>query len=133
MDKMDWYEKSKVAGRFRSISQEEKIRIFEFRDNPTTAELALWKILRNNQIRGLRFRRQHKIGQFIVDFYCHKIGLVIEVDGAIHEKRKSEDRLRTEWLQTVGLQVARFSNEDVLNNPIGVKSQILSLVDLKAL
>jgi very-short-patch-repair endonuclease len=128
---MDWYGKSKLAGRFRSISQEEKIRIFEFRDNPTTAEKALWKILRKNQIRGLRFRRQHKIGQFIVDFYCHEIGLIIEADGAIHEKQKAEDQVRTEWLQTLGLKIVRFTNEDILNNLQDVKSRICALIDHK--
>jgi very-short-patch-repair endonuclease len=127
---MDWFEKSKFVGRFRSIHDEEKIRIFEFRDNPTPAEKALWKILRNNQINGLKFRRQHKIGQFIVDFYCHEIGLIIEADGNIHDNRKAEDRVRTEWLQTMGLKIIRFSNEEILKNLEDVKTRIYSLASI---
>jgi very-short-patch-repair endonuclease len=56
---------------------------------------------------------------------------VIEVDGAIHENRKAEDRVRTEWLQTLGLKIVRFNNEDILNNLDGVKSRICALVDHK--
>jgi very-short-patch-repair endonuclease len=126
---MKWYDKSKVVGRFRSISPEEKVRTFEFRDNPTPAERSLWKILRNNQICGLKFRRQHKIGQFIVDFYCHKIGLVIELDGAVHNNRKVEDQVRTDWLKTLGLRIVRFRNEDIMNNMQSVISTIMELAD----
>jgi very-short-patch-repair endonuclease len=80
---MNWYDKSKACGRYRHLNDAEKLRSYEFRDNPTLGEKALWNMVRNNQIHGLRFRRQHKIGQFIVDFYCHKVNLVVEIDGGI--------------------------------------------------
>lgn len=122
--KINWYEKSKVCGRYRKLKNEEKLRIYEFRDNPTPAEKTLWEIVRNNQIRGLRFRRQHKIGQFIVDFYCHKAGLVIEVDGSIHDRRKIEDQVRSEYFKSLGLEVLRFSNDEVLQNMTMVQQRI---------
>ncbi|MBN2188752.1 MAG: TM0996/MTH895 family glutaredoxin-like protein [Chitinispirillaceae bacterium] len=121
---MNWYEKSKVCGRYRKFKNEEKLRIYEFRDNPTPAEKALWEIVGNNQIRNLRFRRQHKIGQFIVDFYCHKAGLVVEVDGGIHEKRKAEDSVRSGFLKSLGLAVLMFTNNEVLDNIGQVRKRI---------
>jgi very-short-patch-repair endonuclease len=126
---MNWYEKSKLTGRFRVINNEEKLRIFEFRDNPTEAELALWNILRNKQILGLKFRRQHKIGQFIVDFYCHKTALVIEADGKIHDNRTTEDTVRTNWLKSIGLHVVRFSNEEILSQTEKVRAEIISYIE----
>lgn len=121
---MNWYEKSKICGRYRWLKDEEKVRIHEFRDNPTPAEKALWDTLKNKRIKGFKFRRQHKIGQFIVDFYCHNAGLIIEVDGGIHEKRKSEDQVRSRFFRTLGLRVIRFSNEEILTSIQVIKQKI---------
>ena len=126
---MNWYEKSKLTGRFRKINNEEKTRIYEFRDNPTEAEFALWNILNKKQILGLKFRRQHKIGQFIVDFYCHKAGLVIEADGKIHDKRTTEDAIRTKWLESIGLHVIRYKNEVILSQPEKIRTEITSFIE----
>jgi very-short-patch-repair endonuclease len=128
---MNWYEKSKLVGRYRKIKNYEKTRIFEFRDNPTPAELALWNILKNKQLLGTKFRRQHKIGQFIVDFYCHKAGLVIEADGKIHERRTAEDAVRTKWLESIGLHVMRFTNDVILSQPEKVIMEIASYIESK--
>ncbi len=125
---MNWYDKSKLLGRFRKLNNTEKTRIYEFRDNPTPAEAALWDIVKNKQINGYKFRRQHKVGQFVVDFYCHKAELVIEVDGAVHNEKKAEDIVRADWLMTLGLQIVRFRNEDVLANPIMVKEKLLEIL-----
>lgn len=67
-------------------------------------------MVRNKQIEGLKFRRQHKIGQFIVDFYCHQAKLVVEIDGSIHEGRIKEDAVRTKHIESFGLKVLRFTN-----------------------
>ena len=123
---MSWYDKSKLVGRFRKLNDSEKLRIYEFRDNPTPAEAVVWEMVRNKQLNGYKFRRQHKIGQFIVDFYCHKAGLVIEVDGDVHAKREIEDNVRTDWLNTIGLKVLRFTNDEVLNERQVVKDKILA-------
>jgi very-short-patch-repair endonuclease len=88
----------------------------ELRLNMTKAEEVLWEKLRKKQIDGNIFRRQHPIDRFIADFYCHNAKLVIEVDGEIHENQKEYDIGRTEELNDLGLQVIRFTNEEVLNN-----------------
>jgi very-short-patch-repair endonuclease len=78
--------------------------------------LALWDALRHRQLAGLKFRCQHPVGQFILDFYCPAQKLVIEVDGIIHEQRKEYDLARTAQLNEFGYQVLRFTNAEVLNN-----------------
>lgn len=84
----------------------------------TEAEKILWKWLNKNQIQGLQFRRQHPINRFIADFYCHKIKLVIELDGGIHEldKNKEYDGERSELFRKFGLKVIRFTNSQIINN-----------------
>ncbi|MBX3084859.1 MAG: endonuclease domain-containing protein [Anaerolineae bacterium] len=88
----------------------------EMRINPTPAELRLWSRLRDRQCAGLRFRRQHVIDRFIVDFYCGEHNLVIEVDGEIHQYTKEEDAIRQEFLGSLNLKVIRFSNEQVMKS-----------------
>lgn len=74
---------------------------------------------------GLKFRRQQVIDRFIVDFYCHEVKLVIEVDGEIHNYTQVEDAIRQEFLESLGLQVVRFKNEDVLFRIEGVLEEIV--------
>ena len=76
------------------------------------------------QLHNFVFRRQHCIGQFIVDFYCYKAKLVIEVDGEIHRYNPEEDKIRQEYLESLKLKVLRFSNNDVLNSTDKVILQI---------
>jgi very-short-patch-repair endonuclease len=71
-------------------------------------------MLRGGRFGGLKFRRQHPIGPFTVDFYCDEINLVVEVDGASHEDRAEHDRKRTEYLEQHGLRVFRVTNADVM-------------------
>jgi very-short-patch-repair endonuclease len=96
------------------------------RSEPTEAENLLWQRLRRHHIHGLSFRRQHSIGQFIVDFYCAKARLVIEVDGLIHQYQGEEDSIRQKYLESYDLKVLRFSNDIVLNNIDEVVKQIIS-------
>ena len=79
----------------------------------TTTEKILWSKLCNKQIDGLRFRNQHPIDRYIVDFYCHKVKLVIEVDGGIHETRKEYDENRNQYLAAGTYTVIHFNNEDI--------------------
>lgn len=92
----------------------------EMRHHPTPAEAALWECLRGRRVAKLKFRRQHAIDRFIVDFYCPEARLVIEVDGAIHQYTQEEDALRTAFLESLGLRVIRFGNEAVLGDMAGV-------------
>jgi primosomal protein N' (replication factor Y) len=90
----------------------------------TDAERRLWSMLRGNRLAGYKFRRQHPIGPFIVDFACIEQQLVIEADGGQHADNEADQR-RTEWLEGHGWRVMRFWNNDVLANPAGVAETIL--------
>ena len=85
------------------------------RRNETKAEKLLWEKLRNNQLEGLKFRRQHPVNIYIADFYCHKFKLIIELDGDYHnqEEQKQKDEVRTEVLGLNDLKIIRFKNEEV--------------------
>jgi very-short-patch-repair endonuclease len=82
--------------------------------NPTPAEDALWQALRNAKL-GVRFRRQHVIDRFIVDFVCLRLNLVVEVDGPGHESEDSGDTVRDARLSGLGYRKLRFSNARVLD------------------
>lgn len=88
-------------------------RAKKMRRNMTPAEKALWEHLRANRLDGWHFRRQQIIGSFIVDFYCHKADLVIEVDGLIHEYQRKRDTKRDIFLESRGLHVMRIKNQEV--------------------
>ena len=87
------------------------------RHNATDAESLMWQILRAKRFMHLKFRRQHVIKPYIVDFYCHDIGLVIELDGSQHatEDAIEYDAERTKFLEALGLTVVRYWNHDVLS------------------
>jgi 5-methyltetrahydrofolate--homocysteine methyltransferase len=90
----------------------------KMRNQPTEAEALLWNVLSGKKLDGYKFRRQHIIGSFIVDFICLKYNLIIEVDGLIHQlpENKTSDEERTKWLENEGYQVIRFTNQQVLSN-----------------
>jgi len=106
----------RVAGARREIPEALLQKAKELRQKQTPAEELLWQCLRANQLHGTKFRRQHNIGQYIVDFYCHAAKLVIELDGGIHELQKDQDGDRDTWLTSQGLQVLRFKNEELTQN-----------------
>jgi len=83
------------------------------RENMTRSEELLWERLSRKQLMGLRFRRQHPIDIFIADFYCHKVKLVIEIDGEIHNSQRDYDIGRSAEMEKYGIKVIRFTNEDV--------------------
>ena len=95
----------------------------------TSAELCLWCAIKSKRLRGLKFRRQHAVGRFILDFYCPTHKLVLEVDGGIHNQQQDYDAARTEHLEAYGYQVIRFKNEEVLDNLPAVLEQILVAID----
>jgi ATP-dependent DNA helicase RecQ len=96
------------------------------RDN-TSPEQLLWRALRNAQVGGLKFRRQHPIGPYVVDFYCRGSGLVVEVDGMSHDDRLRRDSERTAYLQRQSLRVLRVTNEDVMRDLDAVVREIARL------
>lgn len=98
----------------------------KLRKNLTASEAALWRALRGKRLDGLRFRRQHPIGPYIVDFYCASCRLAVEVDGGVHddEDAKVHDARRDEWLGGQGVQVLRLSDRLVSSNIDDVLSRI---------
>jgi very-short-patch-repair endonuclease len=100
----------------------------EMRAQQTAAEQHLWRRIRKEQVLGFKFRRQHTIDRFIVDFYCTKTHLVIEVDGSIHDEQVEDDQLRTEFLEQLGIRVLRFTNGEVLQQIDGVIERIAEVL-----
>ncbi|MCH7624377.1 MAG: endonuclease domain-containing protein [Chloroflexi bacterium] len=106
-------------------------RARDLRRNSTETEKVLWKHLRLKQLAGYRFRRQHTIGNFIVDFFCFEKGLAIELDGGHHTVQGDYDQKRTLWLESRGYKVLRFWNSQIMTEMDAVKEVILK--ELKAI
>lgn len=85
------------------------------RNNTTEAEDELWRHIRRKQLEGLRFRRQHPVSNFILDFYCHEARLAIELDGPIHNNpdQKSYDEERNKVIESLGIRTLRFKNDEI--------------------
>lgn len=100
----------------------------QLRKNLTDAESRLWARIRGKQLKGYQFYRQKIIGEYIVDFYCPKAKLVIELDGGQHytEEGKEKDKIRDDYLAGAGLKVLRFSDRDVLIQISSVLEKIWS-------
>ena len=114
---------SVVTGQVVSLIKVERSRAF--RAAPTAAERTLWRALRKGRLEGLRFRRQQVVDGFIVDFYCHPLLLVVEVDGPVHEENPEADFRRDEILSGRGLTILRFPNAAVLDRLPAVLEAIL--------
>jgi very-short-patch-repair endonuclease/SAM-dependent methyltransferase len=121
-------EGNKLAGRERQIPQVLLQRARELRQKQTPAEKVLWECLRDRRLFEAKFRRQHNIGQYIADFYCHEAKLVIELDGDIHQNQQERDGDRDQWMQSHGFNVIRFSNQAILDYPEETLTQISSFL-----
>ena len=113
----------------QKVTQEKLQRAKELRREMTPAEKLLWEELRANKL-GVHFRRQQVIAGFIVDFYCHKAALVVEVDGDVHDLQQEEDERREKVLREMGLRVVRFGNDEVVKNLSAVVGKIRELVSI---
>ena len=98
----------------------------ELRNRTTEAEQKLWSLLRNRQLKGKKFRRQHAIANYVADFYCNESKLVIELDGSFHTEAETKeyDKSRTNLLNELGITVLRFWNEEVIKDPGKVLEKI---------
>jgi very-short-patch-repair endonuclease len=103
----------------------------QMRDNMTNAESVLWEYIKSKKL-GVKFRRQHIIGNFIPDFVCLTCKLIIEVDGEIHNFQKEYDNGRTFLLKEEGFRIIRFKNEEVLQNIELVVEKIKENIELKS-
>lgn len=104
----------------------------ELRHAETEAEKKLWQFLRNRQLKGKKFRRQHALDNYILDFYCHECKLAVELDGAIHDEKMNRqyDEARTSVLSDFGITVIRFRNEEVINEVEKVLGKIEQLLEV---
>jgi len=109
------------AGRIHPVTKQ---RSRQLRRNMTDAERLLWRALRKEQAGGYKFRRQHPLGRFILDFVCLDTKLIIEVDGGQHSEQAEYDQARAIWLEEQGFRVLRFWNNDVLSNTEAVTQTI---------
>jgi very-short-patch-repair endonuclease len=105
-------------------------RARDLRRDQTEAERRLWKLVRNRQLGGFKFRRQYPIDHYIVDFACADARLVIELDGGQHAQRADADADRTRALESCGWEVMRFWNGDVIENERGVAETIIAALKL---
>ncbi len=105
----------------------------KLRENQTKAEEKLWLAVKDNQIEGYKFRRQHPLSIYIVDFYCHALKLVIEIDGGYHFKEEQQllDKKRTADIEFQGLKVIRFTNEEIMFNLPEILDKIKLFINLE--
>ena len=101
------------------------------RGNQTDAESRLWFHLRAGRLNGLKFRRQHPIPPYVIDFYCHASALAVELDGSQHTA--VVDAARTRFLEDKGIRILRFWDNDVLSNTNAVLEAILNAAECRAL
>ena len=102
-------------------------RARDLRQAGTAPEQLLWLALRNGQVGGLKFRRQHPIGSYVVDFFCHGAKLVVEVDGMSHDDKIRQDAEKAKHIEQQGLRVLRVTNEDVMRDLDAVVREIARL------
>jgi very-short-patch-repair endonuclease len=114
----------------KRVSKVTRNRAIGLRKSTTKPEQILWSILRGRQLAGLKFRRQHPIEPYVVDFYCAEAKLVVELDGKSHDDREEYDRIRQQFLANLGLTVFRVTNDDVLTNIDGVAEGIARVARL---
>jgi len=103
-------------GGYQSSRLKERAR--ELRKKQTSAEELLWVLIRNRQLHGFKFRRQHQFGDYVADFYCHEAKLVIECDGRVHQANEQwhHDQNRDAYMIAHGLRVLRLTNEQILKD-----------------
>ncbi|MCQ0112049.1 endonuclease domain-containing protein [Zhouia sp. CL16] len=103
------------------------------RERMTKAENMLWDVLRDKKFMGYKFRRQHPIQNYIVDFYCHELKMVIEVDGDYHNSKEQKclDKEREEEIVFQGLRIIRFTNQQVISNIANVLDWLKDYIENK--
>ncbi|ACK66239.1 protein of unknown function DUF559 [Rippkaea orientalis PCC 8801] len=114
----------KDTPRIRGTTPEIEAAARRLRCNLTPAEAYLWEALRGKKLKGLKFRCQHPVGRFILDFYCPSCKLAIEIDGSSHDTKQEYDQVRTEKLAQYGYRVLRFTNEEVMTDLSRVLAEI---------
>ena len=116
---------NKTTSSIRGTTPEIEVAARRLRRNMTPAEKKLWQALKGKQLGGLKFRAQHPVGPFILDFFCPACKLVVELDGSVHDGQADYDEARTQHLRNHNYSVIRFHNEEVLTDLPSVLKRIL--------
>ena len=114
--------------RIRNVHQNVQAASEQLRHTSTPTEQMLWQTLRGGKLEGCKFRRQHAVGRFILDFYCAEHKLVVELDGAQHEQQAERDAERTAHLNAYGYRVLRFTNKAVYDDIASVLQTIRAAI-----
>ena len=101
----------------------------KLRNEMTLSEILLWKQIKGKQLLGYDFHRQKPINEYVVDFYCPRLKLVLEIDGDSHEGKEEADKIRQEKLESLGLTVMRFWDWDVKSNVDGIVDQLREWIE----
>ena len=117
---------SQTHAKERNANKQEQLKVFarELRADATNTEQAMWHLLRDKRFFDFKFRRQHAVGEYILDFYCADTKLAIELDGGQHAGRAAHDQKRTDYLKTQGIKTLRFWNNEFLQNTEGALETI---------
>ena len=113
---------------FDRMKEVKKVFARQLRKEQTKAEKIVWEQIRNRKFRGLKFRRQHVIEGFVLDFYCPEIKLGIEIDGGIHLKRKDYDELRREVIESEGITIVRITNKELLDRKRSILEKLNNIM-----
>jgi very-short-patch-repair endonuclease len=106
------------------MKEKKKIFARTLRKEQTKAEKIVWELIRSRKFMNLKFRRQHVIEGFVLDYYCHEQKLGIEIDGGIHLKRKDYDRLRQEVIESEDINIIRITNKEIAKNKRSILDKI---------
>ena len=121
-----WWVRDQFVWELEKMNQSETQKTFarQLRSEQTEVEQQLWRALRNRRLQGVKFRRQHPVPPYVLDFYCHAAKLAIELDGSQHIEQETYDQQRTAFLNQQGIHVLRFWNQDVLKHQEAVMETI---------
>jgi very-short-patch-repair endonuclease len=127
---MKYYSPEEVRTRLGNLRYFEDLRYLakKNRHNKTDTESVVWRQILKNRRTGYQFLRQKPINRFIIDFYCSKLLLAIEIDGGIHDKRKAYDEGRDQILESMGIKTLRINNEEVKENIVMVNKKIMNMI-----
>ncbi len=120
-----------ITSKFKKLEYNTKLtsRSNQMSRQMTKAEQVIWfNLLSKKQLGGFKFTKQKIIHNYIVDFYCSELLLVIEIDGESHNEKQEYDKQRVEFLKSIGLDVVSFTNDDVIHNLEGVREKLLSIL-----
>lgn len=110
------------------MKEVKKIFARQLRKESTKAEKIVWELIRSREFMGLKFRRQHVIEGFVLDFYCHEMKLGIEIDGSVHFRRKDHDKLRQEVIESENINIIRITNKEIAENKRSILEKIKEAV-----